>query len=116
MLNSTELEQLFPTNSPEYGTGANAPAFGEAAELEGRVLGKNEEMLGGDPTYGRTAGEAEIVGMSVELREFKLRKKIKIDTTAESLVMGAMEGRQWEAQVMDKYSDEGGGREGMGER
>ena len=94
MLNSIEPELLFPTNPPELGTGANAPAFGDAAELlDGRVLGKNEEMLGGDSTYGRTAGEAEIVGMSIEFRKFRWRKKINIDTSAESLVMEAIKGR-----------------------
>lgn len=81
-LNSTEPEQLFPTNSPELGTGAT----GDAADLEGHADGKNDEIFGGDSTYGRTAGEAEIVGISIEFSEFRWRKKIRIGRRAESLV------------------------------
>ena len=51
------------------------------------MLGKKEEMLDGDSTFGGTTGEAEIVGMLIEFREFRWRKKTNIDRRVESLVM-----------------------------
>jgi 3-oxoacyl-ACP reductase-like protein len=87
------LEELFPTNSPELGTGANAAELGGAAELRGRWSlgeGKNEDILGA-VTYGKTAGEAEIAGSQVELRPCNIAKKMNIDKAAQNLVRVAMD-------------------------
>lgn len=83
-----ELEELFPINSPELGRGPNASGLGGSAELRGHSsvgVGKKEDILGA-VTYGKTAGEAAIIG-SLE-RASKLQKRItrSIAAEAESLL------------------------------
>ena len=105
--NLTELEELFPTNSPELGTGANASELGGAAELGGRWSlgeGKNEDILGA-VIYGVTAGEAEIVGSQVEVRLCNIAKKMAIDKAAQNLVEVAMDSWVLQLKLPDKYSD-----------
>lgn len=88
-----ELQELFPTNSPELGMGANASEPVGTAELVGHCggawEGKKEDMLGA-LTYGKTAGEAEIAGSLVTV--CKLAKKMTMGTAAaNNLVQVAMD-------------------------
>jgi hypothetical protein len=89
-LNTAGLEELFPMNSPEIGTGANFPNLGGAAGPRSHSSvggGKKEDMLGAF-TYGKTAGEAPIVGSLV--RASALAKNMIIGITTETFVMTAM--------------------------
>lgn len=77
-------------NSPEIGTGANFPNLGGAAGPRSHSSvggGKKEDMLGAF-TYGKTAGEAPIVGSLV--RASALAKNMIIGITTETFVMTAM--------------------------
>lgn len=89
-LSFIELEELFPINSPELGTGANASNFGGSAGPKVHPSlgeGKNEDILGA-ATCGKTAGEAVIVDAVV--RVSTLAKKMAIDIPAKNFVIVAI--------------------------
>lgn len=75
-----------PTNWPELGTGANASDALEASSLG---EGKKDDilLLGGFP-FGKTAGEAEIVGTTLDdlHRACKLANKMAVHKIAENLL------------------------------
>lgn len=59
-----EMPAIFPLNWPELGPGASVSGAGDAAVSNVRSLvgeGKNED-ISGELLFGKTAGEAKIVG------------------------------------------------------
>lgn len=82
-----EPEELFPINSPELGTGANASGTGGSAEFRGHWsdgAGKKEDILGA-VTSGKTAGEAVIVGLLERASTLEKRRTTDIAATAEAV-------------------------------
>lgn len=73
----------FPTNSPELGT---ATATGPNASEVGEVGKKDDMLLLGAFPYGKTVGEAEMVGVGTQC--LKLAKRMAMPKTAYSFFIG----------------------------
>ncbi|KAE8662915.1 hypothetical protein F3Y22_tig00113124pilonHSYRG00408 [Hibiscus syriacus] len=76
-----EQPEIFPTNSPELGTGAKTSERGHCG---GASVGKNEDILGEFPC-GETGGEAETAGSLVTV--CKLDRKTRNGTKATNKVV-----------------------------